>query len=337
MTLQNASLRRVTRLFRTMGLRHLLVIESCPKVVGMITRKDVIYGGSGPQARADPLDAADTDLSPLPLDGAEHEEVQAEQALAAMRLTRGESASDWRGGINSGRVWWKRASAAMRTASASLIQRAASSSNLATMGGERDWTRSEPHHPRRAAGSLYVAGGRALSVPLLADAAAAGDEMRAARAPGATPVGGGRAARGAAPAPGLSPLVAPGSGGGGSALRGARPDMPLVDCAADRWSTPSSGPATPGSAGGGGSAHAPTRGGWGVQPQAAAGLTIAAADINAAGSDDEELTGATPGVIPSALSTVLEQSSSQTHSTVSSSDDLAAIDAANARANETEG
>ena len=44
-TLQNTSLRRVSRLFRSMGLRHLLVVESCPKVVGMITRKDIIQGG----------------------------------------------------------------------------------------------------------------------------------------------------------------------------------------------------------------------------------------------------------------------------------------------------
>jgi len=44
-TLQNTSLRRVSRLFRSMGLRHLLVVESCPKVVGMITRKDIIMGG----------------------------------------------------------------------------------------------------------------------------------------------------------------------------------------------------------------------------------------------------------------------------------------------------
>ena len=44
-TLRTTSLRRVSRLFLTMGLRHLLVVESCPKVVGVITRKDIIYGG----------------------------------------------------------------------------------------------------------------------------------------------------------------------------------------------------------------------------------------------------------------------------------------------------
>ena len=45
MTLRTTSLRRVSRLFLSMGLRHLLVVESCPKVVGVITRKDLIYGG----------------------------------------------------------------------------------------------------------------------------------------------------------------------------------------------------------------------------------------------------------------------------------------------------
>ena len=44
-TLQHTSLRRVSRLFRSMGLRHLLVVENCPKVVGVITRKDIIQGG----------------------------------------------------------------------------------------------------------------------------------------------------------------------------------------------------------------------------------------------------------------------------------------------------
>jgi len=44
-TLQNSSLRRTADLFRSMGLRHLLVIDSCPRVVGMITRKDILYGG----------------------------------------------------------------------------------------------------------------------------------------------------------------------------------------------------------------------------------------------------------------------------------------------------
>jgi len=44
-TTQNSSLRRVSHLFRSLGLRHLLVVESCPTVVGVITRKDVIMGG----------------------------------------------------------------------------------------------------------------------------------------------------------------------------------------------------------------------------------------------------------------------------------------------------
>jgi len=54
-TLQNTSLRRVNRLFRTMGLRHLLVIESCPRVVGIITRKDVIYGGDTARDTSSPV------------------------------------------------------------------------------------------------------------------------------------------------------------------------------------------------------------------------------------------------------------------------------------------
>ena len=44
-TMQHTSLRRTAQLFRVMGLRHLLVVESCPRVVGMITRKDIISGG----------------------------------------------------------------------------------------------------------------------------------------------------------------------------------------------------------------------------------------------------------------------------------------------------
>ena len=44
-TYGRTSLRRVSRLFRSMGLRHLLVIEERPVVVGMITRKDILEGG----------------------------------------------------------------------------------------------------------------------------------------------------------------------------------------------------------------------------------------------------------------------------------------------------
>ena len=44
-TLQHTPLPRVARMFRAQGLRHLLVIESCPRVVGVITRKDIICGG----------------------------------------------------------------------------------------------------------------------------------------------------------------------------------------------------------------------------------------------------------------------------------------------------
>lgn len=44
-TTQNSSLRRVSHLFRALGLRHLLVVESCPTVVGVITRKDLLMGG----------------------------------------------------------------------------------------------------------------------------------------------------------------------------------------------------------------------------------------------------------------------------------------------------
>ena len=53
-TLQHTSLRRVSRLFRSMGLRHLLVVENCPKVVGVITRKDIIQGGVDDEAPAAP-------------------------------------------------------------------------------------------------------------------------------------------------------------------------------------------------------------------------------------------------------------------------------------------
>ena len=51
-TLRTTSLRRVSRLFLTMGLRHLLVVESNPKVVGVITRKDLIYAGGDEQSNA---------------------------------------------------------------------------------------------------------------------------------------------------------------------------------------------------------------------------------------------------------------------------------------------
>ena len=87
-TLQHTSLRRVSRLFRSMGLRHLLVVENCPKVlpnpnpdpgpdptpaptpyppnpkptpnpncpkvVGVITRKDIIQGGCDDELPAPP-------------------------------------------------------------------------------------------------------------------------------------------------------------------------------------------------------------------------------------------------------------------------------------------
>ena len=39
------SLRRTSHLFLTMGLRHLLVVEPRPAVVGIISRKDLLYGG----------------------------------------------------------------------------------------------------------------------------------------------------------------------------------------------------------------------------------------------------------------------------------------------------
>jgi len=44
-TAQNSSLRRVSALFRSLGLRHLLVVESCPTIVGVVTRKDLLMGG----------------------------------------------------------------------------------------------------------------------------------------------------------------------------------------------------------------------------------------------------------------------------------------------------
>ena len=37
----DASLSRAYRLFRTLGLRHLLVAPACPAAVGLITRKDI--------------------------------------------------------------------------------------------------------------------------------------------------------------------------------------------------------------------------------------------------------------------------------------------------------
>lgn len=38
---QSASVQRCYRQFRSMGLRHLVVVDSDHKVVGMITRKDL--------------------------------------------------------------------------------------------------------------------------------------------------------------------------------------------------------------------------------------------------------------------------------------------------------
>ena len=42
---EDAPVERVHRLFRSMGLRHLIVTNSANFVVGMITRKDLIAGG----------------------------------------------------------------------------------------------------------------------------------------------------------------------------------------------------------------------------------------------------------------------------------------------------
>ena len=45
-TLASTSVRRASRHFLAMGLRHLLVIESCPRVVGIITRQNLLIGGA---------------------------------------------------------------------------------------------------------------------------------------------------------------------------------------------------------------------------------------------------------------------------------------------------
>ena len=44
MVSEGAALTRGYRLFRTMGLRHLLVAPAHPMVVGLVTRKDIING-----------------------------------------------------------------------------------------------------------------------------------------------------------------------------------------------------------------------------------------------------------------------------------------------------
>jgi hypothetical protein len=70
-TTQNSSLRRVSHLFRALGLRHLLVVESCPTVVGVITRKDLLMGGQEfllPGAECDP-DAPSAPLGGFPTAG----------------------------------------------------------------------------------------------------------------------------------------------------------------------------------------------------------------------------------------------------------------------------
>ena len=64
-TTQNSSLRRVVHLFRSLGLRHLLVVESCPTVVGVITRKDVLMGGEEFLLRDVECDTTNTFTYPL--------------------------------------------------------------------------------------------------------------------------------------------------------------------------------------------------------------------------------------------------------------------------------
>ena len=57
----DASLSRAYRLFRTLGLRHLLVAPACPQAVGLVTRKDVCEANArlalGRKARAGLADA----------------------------------------------------------------------------------------------------------------------------------------------------------------------------------------------------------------------------------------------------------------------------------------